>query len=74
MDFLAWSKTYWDEAARVRQKIEAVRREPLPRSKDEQLLQQRRLTLLQGMYQDCRYVARILERKVGKEKPWQKTI
>ncbi len=60
MDYRTWSEEYFAEADRVRERLERLRREPLPQSRDEHLLRQRRAAILYNMYLECLHTARLL--------------
>ena len=61
MNFSAWSVCYWDEAERVKERLELARREQPPKSSPEEALQKRRLAILYGVYLDCVHTARELD-------------
>lgn len=67
MDFTAWSQEYWDEAARVRARMDLVKKEGFPENREEERLQKRRLTILYSMYLDCTRTAKILSRRAARK-------
>ncbi len=66
MDYITWSRTYWDEAARVRDRMERIRKQESRPA--EELARKRRLTILYEMYLDCVHTAQALERRSGTER------
>ena len=67
MDYNAWSKTYWEEALRVKARMERLQREGQGATREEFLLRKRRLTILYEMYLDCVHTAKTLNRRAKQE-------
>lgn len=66
MDYITWSRAYWDEAARVRDRMDRIRKQE--NRPAEELTRKRRLTILYEMYLDCVHTAQALERRAGPER------
>ncbi len=66
MDYSAWSMEYWEEAIRVRKRMELVRQETGDRR--QEVLQKRRLAILYAMYLDCVHTAKDLDRRAKRER------
>ena len=67
MDYNAWSKTYWDEALRVKACMERLQREGQGATREEFLLRKRRQAILYDMYLDCVHTAKTLNRRAKQE-------
>lgn len=66
MDYITWSRTYWEEADRVRERMERIRTKE--RTPQEEAVRKRRLAILYEMYLDCVHTARALERRAALER------
>ena len=69
MDFMKWSQSYWEEAARVQ---DLLRQEPETQDRQAARSRRRRLALLYEMYLECRQTARLLERRAKQERRGQR--
>lgn len=67
MDYNTWSKTYWEEALRVKARMEHLQQEGQGATREEFLLRKRRLTILYEMYLDCVHTAKTLNRRAKQE-------
>lgn len=66
MDYLTWSRTYWEEADRVRERMDRIRQQE--NRPAEEISRKRRLTILYEMYLDCVHTAQALERRAAPER------
>ena len=72
MDFMKWSQSYWEEAARVQERMDLLRQEPETQDRQAARSRRRRLALLYAMYLECRQTARLLERRGKQERRGQR--
>lgn len=67
MDYVAWSREYWEEAYRVKARMDLIRQEPQPWGQEAVLLRKQRLHILYEMYLDCVHTAKDLGRRAQRE-------